>query len=817
MKQLGRDAASSTFGILVGISMFTVSFAVVVDTATRDASRPSPAAEAADLYSKSALLAELILGQAGQKWFVKPGTPPIDQACDEEGKFIGNDYFAPDYLVSKGRFGLAEEPCRTATFAKQTANALSYEKLQAIRDASDVATRDNGKVEYQEARKTLGLEGTGLEFNLRIHPVLETHQKAIQAGYEKPPRILYIGNWLPPCSTDATDKAEKEKKGVKDKLNEASPGAGDLVPDTPNAPATPTSTPAAPTSAVPTPTPVPTPPPTPNPQDVKQCGPDYYETYAEAGSSFELCTGNLPPDQQNNCVREDISPGGAGSKLSFTAHTTDWEVAMLRALFPGNNDAFDGDTPAAGYSNDGSFGVTNAYGIVDNRPQYSPTGDVIPDQPNPLKYWIEKLLSKPANQGNGREPDTTRYNTLIVGSDVSNGAMMTSDSAHHRVADYIFDWVKAGGRLIVLGSQSDLYWMEAPNDDEADLHGYPTVRLWKYSASGVVPSAPNANHHLLNVPHQISWQGYKTDWGQAWRFLDQGKNEFDIVIKGGTRAYLAISKDGVAKFGQGQIILTTWRPADLRDKYNNGCPEGADTNYSLMAASGSTPLACDPLKVFENLFAGQYARLSVTYGAKIPDDVLIGSETRQLTVHHPQYGQPMEVSATLTVWKSELDRILQDYEPPLDLECFPFSEPFNVQSVDHGTVKVVRFEIMDCNDNGQGRWMDKNAFINAAGSRPGIELMLDDFLYLDGTWSVDVQLTPPSDEEFPPGDHYGFYEDATQVIHWEIPDPTGTVTAQDRAWNKHGLWQVEVRFSSSEDGRGQFAVLGNACRHLDAC
>lgn len=145
---------------------------------------------------------------------------------------------------------------------------------------------------------------------------------------------------------------------------------------------------------------------------------------------------------------------------------------------------------------------------------------------------------------------------------------------------------------------------------------------------------------------------------------------------------------------------------------------------------------------------------------------------------------------------------------------FPIEESFARSLGDPSAIQVIELWV---SDGGEGRWVDRNAFLQAGAARPGVKVQLHDFFYLDPAWAVNVFLTPPPDEDFPPGGPFGIYEAATQPCHWEIPDPVGSITECGAAWNMRGLWGVRIEFSSSQLGAGAFSVWADSCRHLDDC
>lgn len=181
-------------GFIVAIGVFTMSFYYVVQSAV-DSAGDTTVASDANVQSRAQSLADIILSP-GSGWY--SSTPCMSTA---EGKSIDSTLFEPDGVsrsvdgVVQGRFGLGEEACLRDAMDPQAKNNLSYDKIVNLYTASGPADAANGHVDYEEARRSLGLED-GRDFHIRSWPVLATVRDVLSRGYKDPlMRPLYVGDY----------------------------------------------------------------------------------------------------------------------------------------------------------------------------------------------------------------------------------------------------------------------------------------------------------------------------------------------------------------------------------------------------------------------------------------------------------------------------------------------------------------------------------------------------------------------------------------------------------------------------------------------
>lgn len=172
-RRLGDDAATQLIALLVAGGVFvTILGAVVLVTIEQDASGDK--AEEAKSQRDAVSLADLIVGSTGEGWFA-----PAAARCvgDEENRdaVVGDDV---------ARFGLGAERCDAPI--RSVPGNLSYAKLVNLQRAALEADPDNGFMDYEEARRALGLDVTGQHFHIRTQPLVPT-LRVLMAGDEYDP------------------------------------------------------------------------------------------------------------------------------------------------------------------------------------------------------------------------------------------------------------------------------------------------------------------------------------------------------------------------------------------------------------------------------------------------------------------------------------------------------------------------------------------------------------------------------------------------------------------------------------------------------
>jgi hypothetical protein len=226
-------------------------------------------------------------------------------------------------------------------------------------------------------------------------------------------------------------------------------------------------------------------------------------------------------------------------------------------------------------------------------------GDVYPDN----KPYLESTIG-----GAGGVPTRLtrdRYDVLVVGSGVDHSTLNSNG-----IKTAVKNWVLAGGSLVVLGS-----------DEKSTAWLNPLFNAGVATVNGA-PTAPDVSHPILKEPWVLGWTAYATQ-GQAWDIQSGGGvaayNDFShIVLQGGDDA-LAASKQ--AAFGQGQVILTTYRARDIA------------------VAQGQT----EADHFMENMLSySDRSRLYLDYGGTVPTDQPVSLAVRESWIWDPLYGQVPE-------------------------------------------------------------------------------------------------------------------------------------------------------------------------------
>jgi hypothetical protein len=220
-------------------------------------------------------------------------------------------------------------------------------------------------------------------------------------------------------------------------------------------------------------------------------------------------------------------------------------------------------------------------------------GDVYPDS----KTYLDSVLAGRLTRD--------RYDVLVIGSGVDHSTLNGG-----AVKTAVKNWVLAGGSLVVLGS-----------DEKSTAWLSPLLNAGVATVNGA-PVAPDVSHPLLKEPNVLAWTAYDTK-GQAWDIQASGgvaayQDFSHVVLQGGDDA-LAVSKQ--AAFGQGQVILTTYRARDIA------------------VAQGQT----EADHFTENMLSySDRSRLYLDYGGTVPVDQPVSLAVRESWVWDPVYGQVPE-------------------------------------------------------------------------------------------------------------------------------------------------------------------------------
>lgn len=181
--RMDSDGAASLFGFLTATTVFAVSFAVVVQVSVEHGDE-APDNGYENRAAEAASLANLILTDPGRGWYGALA------AC--LGGQPNTAAFDPEALE---RFGIAQERCG-GTAARERVTNLSFDKMRNLRRAEFDPDATNGAVDYLEARDSLHLTESGLNFHVRSWPILPDIDAMLSEGYRDPNlRPLYVGDY----------------------------------------------------------------------------------------------------------------------------------------------------------------------------------------------------------------------------------------------------------------------------------------------------------------------------------------------------------------------------------------------------------------------------------------------------------------------------------------------------------------------------------------------------------------------------------------------------------------------------------------------
>lgn len=161
MLPLGFEATAQLIAAIAGFAITGIAFAVVVDF-SYNSTQGLVVGDDAALFSYAASLADLILLDPGTGWYA---ADYCESGVPDEAKL------QPQAVR---RFGLAEQADCGKAFQAGYKNALDYHKLGPSLGRELRADPENDAVDYEEARRMLGLQDGGIHFRLDSEPFLVT-------------------------------------------------------------------------------------------------------------------------------------------------------------------------------------------------------------------------------------------------------------------------------------------------------------------------------------------------------------------------------------------------------------------------------------------------------------------------------------------------------------------------------------------------------------------------------------------------------------------------------------------------------------------
>lgn len=172
-RRFGEDAAAQLVALLVAGGVFVTILGAVV-LVTIEGGDPESKAQEARSQRDAISVAELLIDNPGEGWF-----GPAAARC------IGTSENA-DAVVGDGltRMGLGAERCGAPI--KSVPGNLSYAKLVDLQRAALEADPDNGHLDYEEARRALGLDVTGQDLHIRTQPLVPTLRTMLAGDTEVP-------------------------------------------------------------------------------------------------------------------------------------------------------------------------------------------------------------------------------------------------------------------------------------------------------------------------------------------------------------------------------------------------------------------------------------------------------------------------------------------------------------------------------------------------------------------------------------------------------------------------------------------------------
>lgn len=189
-RKFGDQAAAGLITLLIGTAFFLLTFAVVISVGQKGLNDAPGVDREFRLRADSVRLSGQVLGEPGIGWYEVPCT----------GRLPPRSAFQPEEVR---RFALGSEPCPGVP---EPSLNLSHDKIRNIRNAGLPADPTNGRLDYEEARRSLAMVDT--DFHVRGRVTLPDVELVLTQGRLDPHlRPLYVGdyrkqgaNWVPQSS-----------------------------------------------------------------------------------------------------------------------------------------------------------------------------------------------------------------------------------------------------------------------------------------------------------------------------------------------------------------------------------------------------------------------------------------------------------------------------------------------------------------------------------------------------------------------------------------------------------------------------------------
>ena len=207
-----EDANAAVIGLVVAIGLFAGVFATLLDSSYLDSSATTQA-DSRVHDSIANRFVDQIVGP-GSGWYegqdaircVGGRENPAALTPDSVGAVLGD--------VPQGQFGLGEEECGGHIDANH-GNWLSYTKIANLYNAQMDASI-NGHVDYEEARRSLGLDENNLGFHVRASPVGTEVADLLGGPASTPLLAAYIGDFFRETTTASGSGTVSYEAGATD-------------------------------------------------------------------------------------------------------------------------------------------------------------------------------------------------------------------------------------------------------------------------------------------------------------------------------------------------------------------------------------------------------------------------------------------------------------------------------------------------------------------------------------------------------------------------------------------------------------------------